>query len=127
MLRLHLFGPPHIDSMAAPVHTFRSRKVEALLYYLAITPGQHRRLHLANLLWSEIPEETALGNLRYALWNLRQVIHKLPLHADRLTVTFQPTGPIAAPSTDQATDNIWVDVHEFQGFLSGAVSVSTAS
>ena len=105
MLRLHLFGSPLIESTDPPLQ-FRSRKIEALLYYLSVTFGhQHRRPNLASLLWSELPEEKALGNLRYALWNLRQVLNNLPLTTDRLTITLQPD------------KTIWVDVNEFQHLL----------
>lgn len=92
MVRLQLFDSPQIESLTTSLLQFRSRQTEALSYYLATTPGQHQRLRLANLLWSELPEGTALGNLRYTLWNLRQVIHDLPLQTDRTTITLQLHG-----------------------------------
>src|SRR5262245_421974 len=102
MLRIQLFGSPLIKSTDAPLIQFRSLKIEALFYYLAITPGQpHRRTRLASLLWSELPEEKALGNLRYALWNMRQVLGEALFNIERLSVTFQ------------ADPTIWVDVNEF--------------
>lgn len=96
MLQLQLFGPPRLLPGGGP-SLFKSRKAEALLYFLALTPGQHRRGHLANLLWSEWPEEKALSNLRYALWNLRQVLGEASFSSDRLSVT-APEG--ALPGSD---------------------------
>lgn len=104
MLRLHLLGPPLIEHSAS-LDSFKSRKVEALLYYLTLLPGKHHRTHLATLLWSELPEENALSNLRFALWNLRKVLGEVPFSAERMTITSQPR------------DNIWIDVNEFRTYL----------
>ena len=104
MLRLHLLGPPlieHSDSL----DSFKSRKIEALLYYLTLLPGKHQRSHLATLLWSELPEEKALSNLRYALWNMRKVLGEVPFEAERTTITSRPTGII------------WSDVQAFRASL----------
>ncbi|NNJ12732.1 AAA family ATPase [Chloroflexales bacterium ZM16-3] len=108
MVRLQLFGPPiiqHIDEVPSP---FKSRKVEALLYFLALAPGQYRRTYLANLLWSEWSEEKALGNLRYALWNLRQVLGEEIVSGDRLNITFQERPAI------------WSDVSAFRELFHAA-------
>jgi DNA-binding SARP family transcriptional activator len=113
MLRIQLFGSPLIESPGTPLSQFRSLKIEALFYYLAITPGQqHRRTRLASLLWSEQIGEKALGNLRYALWNMRQVLGEAPFSIERLTVIFQP---------NQA---IWVDVNEFHTLLNALENTS---
>ncbi|MCB0179926.1 MAG: AAA family ATPase [Anaerolineae bacterium] len=109
MLRIQLFDSPFIESTGTSLIQFRSLKIEALFYYLAITPGQqHRRTRLASLFWSELPEDKALGNLRYALWNMRQVLDDALFSIDRGTVTFQPN------------DTVWVDAHEFDDLLNAA-------
>ncbi|MCB0197444.1 MAG: AAA family ATPase, partial [Anaerolineae bacterium] len=106
MLRIQLFGSPLVESTEVAPIQFRSIKIEALFYYLAVTPGrQHRRTRLASLLWSELPEDKALGNLRYAFWNLRQVLDENLFSIDRGTATFQPD------------DSVWVDAHEFEHLL----------
>jgi len=92
VLLLQLFGPPTLQPTGASLSPFKSRKAEALLYFLALTPGQHRRSYLANLLWSEWSEEKALGNLRYALWNLRQVLDEALVSSDRLSISLQAGG-----------------------------------
>ena len=78
-LRLRLFGRPVIEYNDTPVTQLNNRKAEAMLFYLALTPGQQRRHHLANLLWSDMSEDKALRNLRYTLWKLRQVLDDVPL------------------------------------------------
>jgi DNA-binding SARP family transcriptional activator len=108
MLRVQLFGPPLIRNASDSLTQFKSRKVAALLFYLAMTPGQHRRMYLADLLWSEAPEEKALSNLRYALWNLRQVLGELPVRGGRLEISFQQS------------NDIWIDVNAFRELLKTA-------
>lgn len=62
-----------------------SRKMEALLLYLAYTGHQHAREHLADLFWSDVGIDQALGNLRVVLTRLRKVFPAL-LRVTRQTV-----------------------------------------
>ena len=105
MLYVQLFGSPLIRNASDSLTQFKSRKVGALLFYLAMTPGQHRRTYLADLLWSESSEEKALSNLRYALWNLRQVLGGNLLSSNRLNISFQQS------------NDIWIDVNIFRELL----------
>jgi DNA-binding SARP family transcriptional activator/predicted ATPase len=74
-LSLSLLGPFQITLDGQPVTGFKSNKVRALLAYLAMEAHQpHPREVLAGLLWPDWPDRDALGNLRYALSNLRRVI-----------------------------------------------------
>lgn len=67
----------------APVR-FSTRKVEALLAYLAANAGQrHGRSKLAGLFWADIPEDRARANLRKTLSRLRSA---LPDEARRVLV-----------------------------------------
>ena len=60
----------------APVTSFESNKVRALLAYLAVESQRpHARETLAALLWPDWPDSAARSNLRYALADLRKVIH----------------------------------------------------
>lgn len=106
MLRLNLFGSPQIEYNHLPLTEFHHRKAAALLFYLALMPGKHYRHHLANLLWSDLPEDKALSNLRYNLWQLRQAMPQLPLNLDRLTVSLPPS------------PDVWIDVNIFRTLLS---------
>jgi DNA-binding SARP family transcriptional activator len=79
-LWLTLLGAPRVALNDVPLRGFVSAKVQALLFYLALTRRAHSRAALAALLWGEMPDADARANLRVALSNLRQLI------GDRLTV-----------------------------------------
>jgi len=105
-LRICLLGPLHVTLDGDSLTAFESDKVRALLAYLAIEIGQpHRRERLAGLLWPNLPERAARGNLRVALSNLRKLLDDSPatpaLRVDRQTVQL-------APEAD-----VWVDVGDF--------------
>jgi len=68
------------------VTALKFRKTQALLVYLALTPGRHDRGRLAGLLWGDLPEEHARRNLRHAVWSLRQQLAPAVLESDRLSV-----------------------------------------
>ncbi len=101
-LHLELLGAPRISRNGAPVTGFVSSKVQALLYYLALTARPHTRASLAGLLWGELPEPQARMNLRHALANLRQLVGD-HLQITRETVAFDHTAPY------------WLDVEAVQG------------
>jgi len=74
-LSLALLGPLQVTLNGEPLTAFRSDKERALLAYLALEGDRpHRREALASLLWGDLPEEAALGNLRKVLHHLRQVL-----------------------------------------------------
>lgn len=100
MLQFQLFGRPKIEQNGLVLPHFRSRKTEALLYYLAAAPGSHPRSRLADLLWPDLTEKKAFGNLRYALWNIRQVMDIAPLSVNRTTVAFDPDQRISVDLLD---------------------------
>ncbi len=87
-LTLHLLGGCRFALGDVPLRGFVSRKAEALLVYLAVTRRSHSREALASLLWSEVTEQRAAGNLRVVLSNLRRLA---PDHLDitRRTVSIQ--------------------------------------
>lgn len=74
-LSLSLLGPLQVRLDDKPATGFKSDKVRALLAYLAVEADRpHRREALADLLWPDWPDRSALSNLRYNLSNLRQAI-----------------------------------------------------
>ncbi|HEU4322060.1 MAG TPA: AAA family ATPase [Roseiflexaceae bacterium] len=103
-LRIALLGAPSVSSAGAPLRGFVSAKVQALLFYLAVTRRPHSRSALAALLWGDMPESDARANLRVALANLRQI-----------------AGPYLSIGRDQiafASDaHYWLDVDVFQSRL----------
>ncbi|MFN8459610.1 MAG: tetratricopeptide repeat protein [Anaerolineae bacterium] len=100
-LELRLLGHPQVQLDGVAVTDFRTAKVEALLYYLAVTGRAHSRESLVTLLWGDMPEATAKRNLTQVLSLLRKRF------APFLEVTSQHIGlkPEAAYG---------VDVHLFQ-------------
>lgn len=99
-LKLYLLGKPHIELDGRP-YTGLLAKAQALLYYLALEPGRHSRAALATLLWSEMPEERARGNLRTAM--------------SRLQPHFGPFLQVTRSVIGLAEDApVWVDALEFE-------------
>ena len=70
-LQLFLLGTPQIRLNGEPLISLKSVKAQALLFYLAVSRRAHTRPALAGLLWGEMPESAARGNLRKALSQLR--------------------------------------------------------
>jgi DNA-binding SARP family transcriptional activator/ABC-type sugar transport system substrate-binding protein len=88
-LRIYTLGGLAIKRDDAPITGFLSRKVEALLVYLACTQRPQSREFLAEFLWHERSQAQAMGNLRWVLFELRQ--HLSPfLLITRQTVTLNP-------------------------------------
>jgi predicted ATPase/DNA-binding SARP family transcriptional activator len=103
-LRLKLLGGLQITRDEVPLTGFVSSKAQALLCYLAVVSGPHTRAELAGLLWAEMPDALAAGNLRKALSNLKQ------LAGPYLTITRQ------AVSFDHESPH-WLDVDDFESRL----------
>lgn len=74
-LALSLLGPFQATLDGASIEGLGSRRLQALLAYLAVEGGrEHPREHLATLLWPERSDHQALGALRYALSNLHRAL-----------------------------------------------------
>ncbi|MDX1615420.1 MAG: protein kinase, partial [Candidatus Promineifilaceae bacterium] len=69
---LSLLGPFKATLGKQPIDDFRTRKVQALLIFLAVEPEGHSRDMLLNLLWPGLPEKSARSNLRQILYYLRR-------------------------------------------------------
>ncbi|MFN8528295.1 MAG: tetratricopeptide repeat protein [Anaerolineae bacterium] len=91
-LKLYSLGGLSISRGDHPVGGFVSRKVEALLVYLAYERREHQRESLATLLWDDLSQERALGNLRTALSNLTAQLDEYLL-INRQTVMMNPEAP----------------------------------
>jgi DNA-binding SARP family transcriptional activator len=86
-LQISLLGGLTITYQETAVSQFASRKVEALLVYLACNPRAHPRETLAALLWPENDQTRALANLSVALSSLRKQLETAVI-AERHTVAF---------------------------------------
>jgi TolB-like protein len=75
LLRVSLLGEFACQTADGQSLAFPTRKVEALLAYLAANPSRrHPRGTLAALLWDDMSEARARTNLRQALTRLRQAL-----------------------------------------------------
>ncbi len=107
-LSIHLLGPFQVALGKQPATGFRYDHVRALLAYLAVEAGRpHRRERLAGLLWPDQPHTQALSNLRYALYNLRNVLHDRQADPPFLTITRQTL------QFNTASDH-WLDASAFE-------------
>ncbi len=77
-LRLTLLGGFHAQLEAGAALVLPTRKAQALLAYLALPLGQaHPREKLATLLWGDMQEAQARGNLRHALSRIRKALPRI--------------------------------------------------
>ena len=100
-LEIHLFGAPTIKCNGATLNLSR-RKSVALLAYLAANDKPYTRDTLATLLWPQLGDQQARGNLRRLLSELRR-----QLGAQFLPVEGQRVGPL-----DKAT--VRLETREFE-------------
>jgi len=72
MLRLWLCGRLAGELDGAALAMPAGDRARALIGWLALHPGTHPRAYLAAQLWPEVPDESARGSLRTAIWSVRQ-------------------------------------------------------
>ena len=89
VLQIRLIGDLAVLKDGSPVRLPPSKKARALLAYLVLSPGPHRRERLCELFW-QIPDDPR-GSLRWALSKLRSVVNDGPerIEADREHVSFE--------------------------------------
>jgi DNA-binding SARP family transcriptional activator/predicted ATPase len=110
-LHLSLLGRIDVRRDDVLLADFRSRKAQALLFYLATTGTSHSRSALAGLLWADMPEADARMNLRQALTKLRKIVGR------HLTITRRSL----AFKRDNA---YWLDVEAFEAMVMGATDAA---
>ncbi len=92
-LRIQLLGELNVLRDGARVELPPSRKTRALLAYLTLNPGEHRREQLCELFWS-LPDDPR-GSLRWSLSKLRRLVNDPDaerIAADRERVSFRTLG-----------------------------------
>ena len=111
-LNLFLLGGFQAYPREGPALCFQTNKAKALLAFLvceAFFP--HSRDALAGLLWPENPQDSALTNLRSALFTLRQTIQDYSAQPPFLNITRETI-------QFNIQSNHWLDLTEFQQRLS---------
>lgn len=108
-MQIELFGSPHIYLDGALLDQIKLVRSKALLFYLVLENGSHSRSMLANLFWGEKSESVSRRNLRKAIQPLNKLLGSiLTIEKDYVST--------------RGNADIWVDVHQFQGFdLEGAL------
>lgn len=102
-LELRTLGSLEILLGGQPLTSFKTRKVQALLIYLACHAGQSfSREHLQSLLWSESPPKQAAASLRQALVNLRGLLPEGMLRAELGSIAFRGESAYTLDVTDVA-------------------------
>ncbi len=81
-LSLRWLGTAEISKNGQTVRSDR-RKAVALLAYLSVETGIHRRDNLAALLWGEFDQTSALAYLRRTLWEITQLVGAQWILAER--------------------------------------------
>ncbi|HSM56869.1 MAG TPA: BTAD domain-containing putative transcriptional regulator [Candidatus Sulfomarinibacteraceae bacterium] len=110
-LQIYCLGRLEIHYQGRRLSPSLLKKAQALLVYLALEPGPHRRDKLATLLWSDMPAATARANLRTALSRLRRPLEPY-VHASRSHVALRPD------------PGVWVDAARLeQGLAAEGIAV----
>jgi predicted ATPase/DNA-binding SARP family transcriptional activator len=91
-LVLQLLGQPHLWLDGLDLAGLLPKKAQAILIYLAVTGQPQERGWLAAMLWPDVPDSTALKNLRDILPGLRQVMGE-HLLVTRQTLALDGTRP----------------------------------
>ncbi len=102
-LHIRLLGPISVTRKGVPIPLPRSRKIRALLAFLALSPGPVGRSRLCDLLW-DVPNDPR-GELRWCLSKIRSVLDD----ADRRRVITADHDLVALDLSDCLVDAVEVD------------------
>jgi DNA-binding SARP family transcriptional activator len=118
MLRIWLFGVVRFEVDGVQVAPPSSRRARQLLAMLAVDRRPHSREALASRLWPDVLDESARASLRTALTQLRAAFGP---NAGRFVLATREHVTLAG------TDEVWVDVGEFERLLEdGGVQAALA-
>ncbi len=111
-LEIRLLGSPEVLLDGKAVR-FRSRKVLALLAFLTVEGGHHRRGKLVDLLWPDSPPGKGAVTLRSTLSRLREALgsHAAALLTDGDTVSLAPNGAF------------FVDIHRLTQLANSSMAI----
>src|SRR5215831_18816719 len=114
-LQLITLGGLDIRLCGQPAPKLTSRKVEALLIYLAANPYPHPREVLSEFFWNNQPQDRSMTYLRTTLANLNK--HFSPfLEITRQTIGIRPDSPYSLDITKLHTAldiaDQWISMHQ---------------
>jgi len=88
LVKIQLFGTPHVLVDHQPLVRYHSQRVAALFYYLATTEATQPRQQLAELLWGGCGVSPARAGLSKGLYHLPDAV-KPYVEATRNTITLR--------------------------------------
>jgi DNA-binding SARP family transcriptional activator/tetratricopeptide (TPR) repeat protein len=95
MLEIRVIGELEVQLAGTKAELPASRRVRALLGWLAVHPGRHSRSRVAGQFWPDVLDASARASLRSAIWALRSALGPdfgSYLATDRDTVTLAADG-----------------------------------
>lgn len=104
LLKITTLGGLSLQCSGEPIRGFVSRKVDALLVYLAANPREHPREVLGEMLWDDLPQNRTMSYLRTALSSLQQQLSPY-LIVTRQTISIDPES------------NYWLDIQELESVM----------
>lgn len=117
-LSINLLGPFHATINSRPIPESRSKRIEALLAYLAVEhTTAHRRETLVGLLFPDMPDAQARTNLRQTLTRLRRAVQDAKAQPSYLLVTREST---QFNSESNSLVDVTVCTHALRGCASHA-------
>src|SRR5215469_3708425 len=115
-LILRLLGTPEVSHAEQPL-TLQTRKVLALLAYLAVEQGVHSRDKITALLWPESDEERGKASLRRALAYLRESLEES---------SHEGSGHVLLPSTHLLVEHTMLSFNRASDFELDTHTLQTA-
>lgn len=113
-LKIFTFGGLRFEQDGKASKKAGSRKVQAMLVYLALTQRAVPRELLAELLWDNLSQQRAMSNLRRELTGLRQTYGAF-VTIDRERVVLNRDTPL------------WIDAQQLQNGLTAAATLTSES
>ncbi|MEM7537892.1 MAG: BTAD domain-containing putative transcriptional regulator, partial [Chloroflexota bacterium] len=113
-IRISFLGNLTIEVDGQPLSRVPGQKIMALLAYLLCNPQAHTRVHLADLLWDDIPFKRFLPNLRATL-------NRVPKDIKPYLITTNQTVEFGS------TSDIWVDVVAIEQLIAHITASQTGS
>jgi DNA-binding SARP family transcriptional activator/tetratricopeptide (TPR) repeat protein len=114
MLEIRVIGELEVQLAGTKAELPASRRVRALLGWLAVHPGRHSRSRLAGQFWPDVLDASARASLRSAIWALRSALgpdfgsylatdrDSVTLAADGLSVDLQEVRRLIAQGQPRA-------------------------
>jgi DNA-binding SARP family transcriptional activator len=109
LLRVYLFGRPHVLFGVQPVKSFPTEKVKLLFFYLAVfRKAAHARALLWGLFWGDSNETQARHSLSTAIWRLQNWLQ--PFQTGESSLLVSEDQQVAL----NPSGGFWLDTAEFE-------------